>query len=110
MTNALFQHERRWVVVGWKPCNRMLTLKGKRDPAQWRDSLGADVEDADAGHVKDSSWKAVVDNKTDSEGWTYGFDFDRLDIPRDGGRSAMGSTDCVRRRCWVKRSTVTPEG
>ena len=88
MYSCLYQHERRWIVVGWKPANKMLTLKGKRDPPHWSDArgeeVGADAVDRAAGE----GWEPiVVEGTTDSKGWTYAFDFDGIDVPREGGRA-----------------------
>jgi hypothetical protein len=97
------------MIVGWKPCNRMLTLKGARDPPHWCDSRGEEIGESMVDHIIAGSWEPIVDGrtKTDSHGWTYAFDFDGLDTPRNGGRGEMRSTDCVRRRCWAKRGVGT---
>lgn len=90
-----YEHQRFWIGLGWKPTNTSIpTGFNKYDPPPFLDiASGLNATDC----TTNAKMSAVVDDDTDTDGWEYSFDFDRINNAREGGRAQKRVHDLVRR-------------
>ena len=90
---------------------RHLPFLGWRHPMGLYDPHGFEDE---AGHGANApaqtGWEVEVTAETDRDGWRYGTHFERLGVPRRGGRAAKRSTDACRARRWTYGLDGDPRG
>lgn len=67
----------------------------------WSDAKGQPVQLERPPEIDgQGGWFVVRLPTTDEDGWLYGSGFDRLSLPRPGGRASKRMNDHVRSRVW----------